>query len=328
MKGKFTLVLVLVGLLFGSVMSTSAQATESDTEANKALVLAFIEEVFNEGNVEAAGDYAAPEYIQNTPGAESGLAALQGGVSMFHAAFPDIRYTVTHIGAEGDLVAARLFITGTQDGDFLGMPASGRSVAGSALNFWRVEDGLLVEHWEVVDQFALLQQLGIIPGGVEASSDMVEMTPEPAATETVDVEQNRDENRAIIEALFTDVVNVQAADAAEALVAEDFFWHNLFVAPGLEGFQQFYGVIFEAFPDVERTIDVSVVDGDLVFIYNTITGTHLGGEQLYGVPPTGNSINYTSGDVFRVADGKIVEQWDVADYFTLFQQIGLIPAQQ
>jgi steroid delta-isomerase-like uncharacterized protein len=323
----FSLVVVLALLL---AVTSAAQEAADDLDANRALVVNFIEQVFNEGDSAAAGDYVTEAYLQNTPGVESGIAALQASVDMFHAAFPDIQYTVTHLGAEGDLVAARLVITGTQDGEFMGIPASGRRVSAAAINFWRVEDGLLAEHWEVVDTLTFLQQLGVIPGGQEAPEPSAEATEAPAfeVTETAPTADLAAENRAVVEQLYADVLNARDPEAAAGLIAQNFVWNNPFVAPGLEGYQGFYAVIFEAFPDVQREVGVSVADGDLVFVYNTITGTHLGGEQLYGIPPTGNAIRYDSAELFRLEEGLIVEQWDVADIVTLFGQIGLIPAPQ
>ncbi|GAB4523583.1 MAG: hypothetical protein OHK0046_37430 [Anaerolineae bacterium] len=319
--------MVLIVFAFFSLVNGLVFAQESVEETNKALVMEFIEVVFNEGEAEAAGDYITESYIQNTPGIESGLEALQFSVNMLHTAFPDIRYSITHLAAQGDLVAARLIITGTQTGDFMGIPASGRRVAAAAINFWRVEDGLLAEHWEVLDSLTFLQQLGAIPGGEEAQEGALGVETTPEAIEMPEVAGTPEDNAAVVERLFAEVVNEQNLDVADELMAEDFFWHTGFAAPGREGFKQFYPVIFEAFPDVERTPTLVVAEGDLVFVLNTITGTHEGGEQLYGIPPTGNPITYTSGDVFRLSDGLIVELWDVADYLTLFGQIGLIPAQ-
>ncbi len=324
--------LIVFVLVFASLIAVapSAFAQEDALNANKELVLDFVANVLNTGDASAASDYVTPEYIQNVPGTPSGIEALQFSITLLHSAFPDLRYSVLQIGAQDDLVAARIFITGTQDGEFMGIPASGNLVAAASVNFWRVEDGLLAEHWEVLDGLAFMQQLGVVPGGTPADSSLIpsedavisEVIPTDADGETLAA------NTATVEAFFDDVVNTQDLDAVDTLMVEDFVWNSLFVAPGRDGFKQFYPVIFEAFPDVERTPELIVADGDLVFVLNTIVGTHQGGEQLYGIPPTGNPINYLSADTFRLEEGKIVELWDVADYLTLFTQIGLIPPMQ
>ncbi len=313
-------------LLVAAFSLSAAYAQESSTDANRQLVIAFIDQVFNAGDVAAADQFVTPEYIQNTPGVPSGSQALQGMVAGLHTAFPDIQYTVYEMAAEGDYVAARLVISGTQEGDFMGIQATGNRVAAQSINFWRVEEGKLAEHWEVIDQLSFFQQLGIIPNGAPAPEDLsmfgvplVERTPEPAASE---------DTLTVVEGLYKDALNTRDIVAAERFIAPDYVWHNPFVGPGLKGFQDFYTAIYEAFPDVQREINLTVTEGDLAFVLSTITGTHEGGEQLYGIPPTFNPINYVSADVFRVSDGLVVEQWDVGDYFTLFQQIGLIPPPQ
>lgn len=319
---------VLLSLGFAQI----SQAQENDVtqaEDHQLLVETYIEVVLNGGDIAAAGDYVAEDYVSNAPGNPPGLEALQFGIQMIRTAFPDIAYSITHIGAEADLVAARLVITGTQQGEFMGLPPAGRKVAAATVNFWRIEDGLIVEQWEVTDSLVFFQQLGIVPGGEEASQALIETLTqaevEATSTEEISEISELETNHDTVEYLFSEVFNMQRLFLADDVIAQDFVWHNVFVQPGLEGFKAFYEIIYEAFPDVQREPVLVVADADLVFLYNTITGTHLGGEAFYGIPPTGNSINYTSGDIFRVDDGVIVEQWDVADYVTLFTQIGLIP---
>jgi steroid delta-isomerase-like uncharacterized protein len=317
-------------LLVAGLAASSAFAQADAVTNNKALVLAFVEDVLNGGNAENAGSYVTTDYIEHVPGTPSGIEPLQSSVSMLHTAFPDIHYTVLQIAAQDDLVAARIFITGTQEDDFMGIPAAdSQRVAAATVNFWRVEDGLLAEHWEVLDSYAFLQQLGAIPGGQAATDALIpDETPITEVAEATTEPRLLTTNVEIVEEFFSEVINMQDLDAADDIMTETFVWNNAFVAPGLEGFKQFYPIIFEAFPDVQRTPELVVADGDLVFVLNTITGTHEGGEQLYGVPPTGNPINYASADIFRLEDGKIVELWDIADYLTLFTQIGLIPSVQ
>jgi predicted SnoaL-like aldol condensation-catalyzing enzyme len=312
-------------LLIAAAPSAFAQ---DEVVTNKQLVIDFVTNVLNTGDAAAAGDYVTPEYIQNVPGTPSGIEALQGSIGMMQTAFPDLNYSILQIGVQDDLVAARIFISGTQDGDFMGIPASGNPVAIVSVNFWRVEEGLLAEHWEVQDSLTFMQQLGIAPGGTPADGSLIpdaDLVITEVSENDVDAETLAT-NTATIESFFSDVINAQDLDAVDALMNEDFIWNSPFVAPGREGLKQFYPIIFEAFPDVQRTPDLIVADGDLVFVFNTITGTHEGGEQLYGMPPTGNPIEYTSADIFRLEDSVIVELWDVADYLTLYTQIGLIPA--
>jgi steroid delta-isomerase-like uncharacterized protein len=82
---------------------------------------------------------------------------------MFEAAFPDLR---VHLGevlaAEDDKVVTRSHWTGTHQGDFMGVPASGKAVDVNFIDIWRIEDGLLVESWVRMDFLSLMQQIGAV----------------------------------------------------------------------------------------------------------------------------------------------------------------------
>jgi predicted ester cyclase len=83
---------------------------------------------------------------------------------MYVAAFPDLRFDTDDILPSGDKGVARVTITGTHTGDFMGMPATGKSVSVSAIDVIRFgDDGLTLEHWGVVDVMAMMQQLGVVP---------------------------------------------------------------------------------------------------------------------------------------------------------------------
>jgi len=81
----------------------------------------------------------------------------------FSSAFPDARISIDSCIAEGDSATARWSMTGTHQGEFQGIPATGRVVTFSGIECNRVLDGQVVEHWAVLDNVALLQQLGVLP---------------------------------------------------------------------------------------------------------------------------------------------------------------------
>src|SRR5450432_1459503 len=123
-------------------------------------------DLINAGEIEAFGDSLADDFVEHevTPG----LAPTKDGVKQFFAAyvgaFPDLRFTAEDILASGDKVVGRVTITGTNTGDFMGMPATGKSVSIQAIDIIRFgDDGLAHEHWGVVDVMAMMQQLGVVP---------------------------------------------------------------------------------------------------------------------------------------------------------------------
>jgi len=80
----------------------------------------------------------------------------------FFAALPDLRHDVEEAIVEGDRAALRLRLRGTQRGDLMGVPATGKSVEMLALNVLHFADGTIAEHWIQADMFGLLHQLGAI----------------------------------------------------------------------------------------------------------------------------------------------------------------------
>jgi steroid delta-isomerase-like uncharacterized protein len=83
---------------------------------------------------------------------------------MVHQAFPDLHAEVHDVIVEGDLVAARVTYTGTHQGEFVGIPATGKRTTLNGVDFFRMQDGRQAEHWGGPDMFSFLMQLGVMPG--------------------------------------------------------------------------------------------------------------------------------------------------------------------
>jgi steroid delta-isomerase-like uncharacterized protein len=111
-------------------------------------------------------DLLADDFVEHEQA--PGLAPTKDGVrqffAMYMAAFPDLRMEPQDVLPSGDKVVARITCTGTNQGDFMGMPATGKSVEVEAIDIIRFgDDGLAHEHWGVFDAMAMMQQLGAIP---------------------------------------------------------------------------------------------------------------------------------------------------------------------
>ncbi len=137
-------------------------------EENKAVIQRWIE-AFNERDLEAEAAVLAPGlvvHVSAAPGPLEGLEAWRQFSGSFAEAFPDLRLTVRDIAAEGDTVAARVAFRGTHRGEFQGIPPTGKEVAFSSMEFNRVVDGKVEEHWVEINLLGLVQQLGVanIPG--------------------------------------------------------------------------------------------------------------------------------------------------------------------
>jgi predicted ester cyclase len=136
------------------------------TEEVKTLGRRVVEEVINGRKLEALDELIADNYVEHTrvpEGWPEGREALRQAIAAILDAFPDFHYTIEDELGEGDKVVHRLTATGTQTGEFLGMPATGKRASWSEMHIGRVEGGKFVEHWANVDQLGMMQQLGLIP---------------------------------------------------------------------------------------------------------------------------------------------------------------------
>jgi predicted ester cyclase len=134
------------------------------TEENKARVRRVFEEGINQKQLDVFDELLAPNYVNyNMPAPAPGPAGFKQVIGMFHMAFPDMRMTIEDEFGEGDKVGTRGYMTGTHKGEFIGIPATNKSIKVSYLDLWRVENGQFVENWAQIDMLGLLQQLGVVP---------------------------------------------------------------------------------------------------------------------------------------------------------------------
>jgi len=135
------------------------------TEENKAVGRRLVEEVLNKGNVAAVDEYFAADYVDHSvpPGIPPDREGLKMFFTAFRAAFPDLHYHIDDEIAEGNMLVHRLTGHGTMQGEFQGMPATGKHATWSEIHIGRLAGGKLAEHWANVDQLGMLQQLGLAP---------------------------------------------------------------------------------------------------------------------------------------------------------------------
>lgn len=139
-------------------------------EDNKRIVRRVIDEIFVKGNVDAVDELAARDFVPHSwPGVKPGTETLKQAVKRVSAGLADVAMDVEDMVAEGDRVAVRLTSHATHRGNFMGMPASGRSYTVSETHIFRLRDGKVIEHWRDMDMLSLMQQLGAMPELKKAS---------------------------------------------------------------------------------------------------------------------------------------------------------------
>jgi steroid delta-isomerase-like uncharacterized protein len=123
-------------------------------------------DLINAGEIDGFGELLAEDFVEHeeTPGLEPTKEGVKQFFHMYKAAFPDLRMEPQDVLVAGEKVVARTRATGTHQGEFLGLPATGKRVDVQLIDIIRFgDDGLAREHWGVFDALAMLQQLGAIP---------------------------------------------------------------------------------------------------------------------------------------------------------------------
>ena len=135
------------------------------TEQNKAVVRQLIEEVMNRGNISLVDEIMPPDFVdhEGAPGLPPTREGFKQSVPMLRSGIPDFNATIDDVVAEGDRVVIRMTWRGTQTGEFMGMPPTGKSISVGVIDIFRIAGGKIVEHWGLADMMGMMQQLGAMP---------------------------------------------------------------------------------------------------------------------------------------------------------------------
>jgi steroid delta-isomerase-like uncharacterized protein len=143
-------------------------------EGNEELAHRFHMDIFQEGNLDAADEILSSDFLYHGalgPGEDQrGPEPTKQVASGVIAAFPDRRITHEDTVAEGDKVLIRWTLSGTQEGELLGIPPTGRPVTLTGFDLFRIEGGKIAEMWQEADRLGMMQQLGVIPEQGQAGS--------------------------------------------------------------------------------------------------------------------------------------------------------------
>ena len=134
---------------------------------NKEAVRDGVENVFNLKKLDMIDDLYTDDVVDHSApqGLPAGIDGARAKVAAFIEAFPDLHLTYEHLTAEDDFVAGRFVLSGTHQGDFGGVPATGNTVRVTGHDLVRLRDGKVCEHWLELDTLGLMQQLGVIAAG-------------------------------------------------------------------------------------------------------------------------------------------------------------------
>jgi steroid delta-isomerase-like uncharacterized protein len=144
-------------------------STEAD--ANKAIVHRIYEAI-SSGNIDAMIQLLSSDYVDHSapPGINPGPEGTRALLTMYRTSFPDLTVRAEDVLAEGDKVAARLRADGTHQGEFQGIPPTGKRTSITGIEIFSIVNGKVTERWGELNFLALLQQLGAIPTPDQASA--------------------------------------------------------------------------------------------------------------------------------------------------------------
>ncbi len=132
----------------------------STIENNKRLVETLVKTVFQKHDFSKLDEIMRDDYIQHNQATPPGKAGFRQFFEQIFKGVPDFSYTLKKIVAEGDIVMIYCTTTGTHQGEWLGIPATGNKLNFDVVDVFRIENEKIAEHWDVADTMKMAIQLG------------------------------------------------------------------------------------------------------------------------------------------------------------------------
>ncbi len=173
--GLCALSLVACNKQQGSSATAEGPKVDSTVMKNKEGCKQWME-AFNSGNWDAMEKLTDPNIVEHSPapGQKPGRDGMMAMMKEFKAAFPDMKMTIVDMTAEGDKVSVLSRMEGTNSGQFMGMPATGKKVDVMGMDLIKITNGKASEHWGYMEMDKFMQQMGMMPPppGGEMKGDM------------------------------------------------------------------------------------------------------------------------------------------------------------
>jgi predicted ester cyclase len=240
------------------------------------------------------------------------------------SAFPDRVDVIEEVIAEGDRVGLLFRVTGTHTGNFFGIPPTGKKVDVYEIAMLRIVNARMVEGWFMMDETALLQQLGakmptrkdgkIVAPPLPNSGEDADAFVQRLASQPPGSQQDRNKMIAARSRSSTSSKNDRSADYCQ----RRFGFHHLREYGKAHGLGEL--ALDTAFPDRRDRIEVLIAEGDHVWMRFNTGGTHQA--NLYGVPATGRRIGVPVVAIMRFSGGKCKDSWIFADELGMLSQLG------
>ncbi|MCW6008960.1 nuclear transport factor 2 family protein [Micromonospora sp. CPCC 205371] len=246
-------------------------------ERNKAVAVHVLRQLFEEGNLAVADRYIRSDYIQHNPAAPDGREAIKNFIRVWTAMYPDHRYNVKRVLAQGDLVLVHsnpVYEPGT------------RGVA--VVDIFRFDKrGMIAEHWDTVQD---------VPATTVSGNDMFSTVSHPRTNQPGPRWKTAASQRVAV--AYFDTLLIDKNPDAVGFLAPEYHQHNPNIPSGSAGLREQFTAFFQQFPQLIVERKRVVAEGDIVAIH-----------AHYRLNPDDRGQSVV--DIFRVRDGKVVEHWDV-----------------
>ena len=243
-----------------------------------------------------------------------GREAVAGAIADLHQRTFDARPEVLNLVVGEGKAAGEFVFAGTHTGDFVGIPATGRSVRVPYTVFYDLEGG----------RITALRFQGFASGlGAQLTAEATPAAgaPTPWPDPAPGGAMTPDEHKAISRRT-AELINRRDLDALDPFFAPGYVDRT--APPGeagdLAGLKRSFAAVIAAFPDLRITVEDQVAEGDRVVDRFTDRGTHRG--EFLGVAPTGRAVTIAGVAIHRFVDGKIAESWFYVDALDLLRQLG------
>lgn len=255
--------------------TTTAKSTEAQLAKNKKLVLNMYKDVFNDHELNKTSLYIASNYKQHNPLAGDGRQAFVNFFGSYLKQNPNYKSEVKRIIAQNDLVVVHNHVT-----------TGAKDRGSSVVDIFRIKNNKIVEHWDVFQPVP--EKSANTNTMFPAKGTPVEVTPLSPS----EVNANAKMVRTFYDALF----NKHDVSVINKYIAEDYIQHNPTVPTGREPLNQFASFLQSNKSSSNKIIRV-IAEGDIVVLHSW---------SRMDKKDRGSAVV----DIFRVADGKIVEHWD------------------
>ncbi len=313
---KSTLILSIVSVVLGGFVHNAA----ADTEANKATFLRVLDEAWSGGQLAVLDEVVAASFVyhESALGDIPGPEGLKQTILGYRMAYPDLQFTSEEMIAEGDLVAMRWTARGTQQGELMGIPATGLATTTVGINIARFDAaGMMVEQWSNWDVLGLMQQFGVVQPARPGPESYLWDADADISGAAGDPEENKLLVLRVKKQFWTDrdIAGLNETHHPDAIGHDN----SIAGERTYESYKQACIGFLTVFPDLGFTVHSIFAEGDKVVVRWTSTGTQQG--ELMGIPASGKQVEYTGITIYRLADGRIAESWWAYDAMGLIQQI-------